>query len=431
MRSRGDRPTLESGLRLAATVVLIALLLRALRPAAPDTTALATSGTLDSALAAWTVAPPAAVRLEATAIPTRTQRDWLRALKRTGTAVEWALADSPPTRSGGALVVEPVASPGGLSRLTLIGPPGDTIPLVDALGELEAVENGPRGALTLRSGVRGLVRAAAGAARPAAARRDSFLLRPVLVTGMATWESKFVVAALEEAGWDVRTRLSVAPAGVVVQGGEVPIDTARLSAVVLLDSIGPPPAATLRRFVESGGGLIAAGSAGAISGIAGLLPGRGARRRPGMIGALDGPEPRSGLVGRVFSTVARDAVPLERRGEAPIVLAAREGAGRVLQVGYEDTWRWRMLGGIDAPESHRAWWSALVSSVAYAPVVAIDAPFTDEAPLAAAVASLGRPSDATTAARGATRLAWEAILFAIACLALLGEWLSRRLRGER
>jgi hypothetical protein len=283
----------------------------------------------------------------------------------------------------------------------------------------------------MRSAVRGLVRTTAGTTRPAAARRDSLRLRPVLVTGMATWESKFVVVALEEAGWDVRARLSVAPGAVVVQGADVPIDTSRLSAVVLLDSMSAPPATILRRFVESGGGLIAAASAGAIPGLAGLLPGRGARRRPGMVGALDGPEPRSGLVGRVFTTVARDAVPLERRGAEPIVLAARAGIGRVLQVGYEDTWRWRMIGGSDAPDAHRSWWSALVSSAAYAPPVAIDAPLTDEAPLAAAIASLGPPSDVTAAASGGARPPWEAILFAVASLAFLGEWTSRRLRGER
>jgi hypothetical protein len=430
MRSRVDRRRWERLLRLAATGAVLALLVRALRPAAPGTEAVATSASLDSALAAWTLNAPTAARLDAATVPSRAQRDWLRALRRAGTQVYWRLTDTSSIRRRAAMVVEPVVSPRTLSRLALVAAPGDTIRVVDALGEIDVVAAGPGGAVVMQSAIAGGVRAEAPVARPAGARRDSLALRPVLVIGLASWESKFVVAALEEAGWEVRTRLSVAPGAVVQQGGDVAIDTSRLSAVVLLDSVTAPSGSTLRRFVESGGGLIAAGSAGTLPGLSSLLPGRGARRRPGLVGALDGPEPRSGLVGRVFTTVARHAIPLERRGEAPIVVAARVGAGRVIQMGYEDTWRWRMIGGDDAPDAHRVWWSVLVSSVAHAPALAIDAPLVDEAPLAAAVASLGPPSFGTPVGAGGP-FPWDALLFALATVALLGEWLSRRLRGLR
>ena len=117
-------------------------------------------------------------------------------------------------------------------------------------------------------------------------------------------------------------------------------------------------------------------------------------------------------------------------GRVPIVVAARAGPGRVLLVGYEDTWRWRMVGADGAPEAHRAWWSALVTGVAHAPVVPLSAPFVDEAPLAAAIGELGLPADRTSAGSRAP-FPLDAVLFAVLLLAMLGEWLSRRLRGLR
>jgi hypothetical protein len=130
-----------------------------------------------------------------------------------------------------------------------------------------------------------------------------------------------------------------------------------------------------------------------------------------------------------------DAVPLESRDEAVTVAARRVGAGRVVQLGYDETWRWRMVGGDEATATHREWWSRLVSSVAYAPLVrrtsAGDVAI-DEAPLASLIDALGAASPLDAAAapeRDGTRT--TRILFALVVGGLLLEWASRRLRGVR
>lgn len=428
MPSPADRLHLERALRVAALAAMVWLAAGVLWPREPGSGETASSASLDSALVTWTWRAPAAAHVRADRVPARAQRDWLVALRRTGALLTWQITESAPPA---ALVVEPLPSPRAAARVTVASAPHDTVPITDAAGLVDTPVTGALGALTWRGAVTGVVEGTLAGARPASALRDSTLLRPVLVRGVASWESKFVVAALEEAGWEVRARLTVAPGAVVGQGGDVRLDTARLSALVVLDSASVPPLAAIRRFVESGGGVVLAGSAVAVPGLASILPARPAGRRPGAIGALDGPRPRSGLTGRVFSTASRDAVPLERRGDDPVVLASRVGAGRVLLVGYEETWRWRMIGADDAPASHRAWWSALVMGVAHAPLIALPASFVDEAPLAAAVAELGPPITGMAPAPGGSQFPLEAFLFAVVLLALLGEWLSRRLRGLR
>jgi hypothetical protein len=112
----------------------------------------------------------------------------------------------------------------------------------------------------------------------------------------------------------------------------------------------------------------------------------------------------------------------------------------VLQLGYEDSWRWRLEGDDAAPAAHRRWWSAVVGSVAHAPVVArrpvaAGALRTrlDPAPRAALVRALG---PATAGERGGPTVARggrvpDSLLLVVALLALLLEWSSRRLRGAR
>lgn len=418
----------ERGLRAAAFVAMAWLVLRALAGGTTAGRETASQASLDTALVSWTRSAPAAAHLQADRVPERAQRDWLVALRRTGTSLTWQL---PGPAAHAALVVEPLVSPRAAVRVTVAAAPHDTVPIADAAGPVDAPVAGPLGGLTWRGSVSGTVEGGLSAARPTSARRDSTVVRPVLVRGVASWESKFVVAALEEAGWEIHARLAIAPGAVVRQGGDVPLDTSRLSAVVVLDSASVPPLTSLRRFVESGGGLVLAGSAVSARGLASLLPARPAARRPGVIGALDGPRPRTGLTGRVFTTVSRNAVPLERRGNEPVVLASRVGSGRVLLVGYEDTWRWRMIGADDSPDAHRAWWSALVTGVAHAPLIARAAPHTDEAPFAAALGELGPPGVDASAAPAGRLLPLDAFLFTLVLVALLGEWLSRRLRGLR
>jgi hypothetical protein len=106
-----------------------------------------------------------------------------------------------------------------------------------------------------------------------------------------------------------------------------------------------------------------------------------------------------------------------------------------MQVGYDETWRWRMGGGDEAQAAHREWWSRIVAAVAYAPVVSRTSSasvITDETPLASLVDALGPASrfDTNVAPRG-DRARVTRILFFILLGALLLEWASRRARGAR
>jgi hypothetical protein len=133
-----------------------------------------------------------------------------------------------------------------------------------------------------------------------------------------------------------------------------------------------------------------------------------------------------------ISPLASEAVALEKRAGSVAIAARRIGGGRSLQLGYQDTWRWRIGGGEEGVRDHRMWWTGLVSSVAYAPRVpraAVVTP-TDEAPMIGLVAAIGPPtSTGAIARRSATTSDLAALLFVLLALALIGEVASRRLRG--
>ena len=106
-----------------------------------------------------------------------------------------------------------------------------------------------------------------------------------------------------------------------------------------------------------------------------------------------------------------------------------------MQLGYDETWRWRMAGGDEAAASHREWWSRLVAAVAYAPLVrrsATSNTVLDEAPLASLIDALGPATAYTTqlAPHNDGSLVTRA-LFGLIVASLLLEWTSRRLRGAR
>jgi hypothetical protein len=99
-------------------------------------------------------------------------------------------------------------------------------------------------------------------------------------------------------------------------------------------------------------------------------------------------------------------------------------------IGFDDTWRLRMIPASEsAPETHRTWWSSLVAGAALARPVARDVGVVDEAPLASTINALGRPLSSPRPSNGGSSWPSTALLAAVATLALLGEWLSRRLRG--
>ncbi len=129
-----------------------------------------------------------------------------------------------------------------------------------------------------------------------------------------------------------------------------------------------------------------------------------------------------------------NAVALDRRAAMVAAAARRHSAGRVLQHGYADTWRWRMSGGGNSVSEHRQWWTSAVASVAYAPRIVLPrVNETDAAPLAALTAALGPAATVSgSASRGGSERAvsmWW--LFGLLSVSLIAEWASRRLRGAR
>jgi hypothetical protein len=205
------------------------------------------------------------------------------------------------------------------------------------------------------------------------------------------------------------------------------LDTAHYAAVVALDSAAAGERARIARYVASGGGLVL--EPAAVASLANQAAGGVGGDEPG---AAHLPEeaPRNGLTLRPVTNLVSDAVVLERRREMPTVVARRIGAGRVVQIGYSDSWRWRMASGDSAVEAYRAWWTGLVSAVAYAPSIAgTSARVADPAPLVATVEKLGPPRAAAPAgAAHRAGLPWM-LLFALVIAALIGEWGSRRMRG--
>jgi hypothetical protein len=320
-----------------------------------------------------------------------------------------------------------------VTRVRLASANGEAVSLADGAGAIDTLPRG--GARELELGtVAGAVRAAGATFTATSYARESVVLRPVLVLGAAGWESKFTIAALEERGWRVASRVRVAPNIDVTQGPLGSIDTARYAAVVVLDSTVAASSSEIARYARAGGGVILGGSAPRGGALTGIAPGRVGPRVAGVAGAVASGAPRTGLGGYPVSSPGADAVVLESRDGVAMIAARRLDAGRVMQVGYDETWRWRMAGGDESAAAHRAWWSRLVAAVAYAPLVPRESGLTpiDEAPLASLVDALGpsapidgRPTAPTDGAR-ITRM-----LFILTVASLLGEWTSRRLRGAR
>jgi hypothetical protein len=254
----------------------------------------------------------------------------------------------------------------------------------------------------------------------------------VLVLGRAGWESKFVAAALEESGWTVRARLPAAPGVVVADPGLLPVDSSRYAAVIALDSSAADLAPALARFVAQGGGLVLAGEAPSVAALRALAPATTAARRPGRI-LLDGDSvTRADLPMRPLASIRIDAVALEvnpARKETAVA-ARRAGLGRVLTIGYDESWRWRMLGGASGLAAHRAWWSRVVGLVAAEGPSATVVAARDAAPTAALIDALGPPMAIGPAANPPGRPLQPIMLVAVVLL-LLAETASRRFRGAR
>lgn len=409
MRSRA-----EWALRAVAIAAIALLILGAMRPGTPEGRTINTRGGLERALVAATRRPVKSLDADFDSVPGPVHRDWLAAIRDAGTEVAWRAEGVAPVAIGAF----PVAEPESRVRIAVAGRDSAAIVLTDALGPLDTVRvGGPVATRTLRTAT-GSVSASARGVRATAAVPERAQVRRVLVLGGAGWEAKFVVAALEEAGWRVDARIRVAPGVETRQGADLALDTARYSAVIALDGTAAPSVAAIERFVFTGGGAILAGTATRLPGLAGFTPATVTNRRTS--------GPKKGLS---LAALKDDAVPLDRQGLEPMIAARRSGRGRVLASGYDETWRWRMQSAATAPDAHREWWNALVAAVAFAPEPETREAGGDPAPLAAVAAALGPESDpAPQDGDGVwTPPAW--MLFALLIGSLLSEVLSRRLRG--
>jgi hypothetical protein len=254
-------------------------------------------------------------------------------------------------------------------------------------------------------------------------------VRSIVVIGAASWEGKFIASALEERGWPVIAKFSVAPNVDVMQGVATTLDTAHVAALIAIDSLIASQAGAVEQFVRAGGGLVLAGPSSMSPALRSLLPGSlGTRTRPTLLPA---DTMRLGSTGFYpVSALNPGGVLLERRRDGIALAARRVGAGRVLQVGYDDSWRWRMAGAPGSERAHREWWSKVVGSVAYVPARLSRAANAESAPLARLVDRLGPPQPPPIAAssRGPVD---KRLLLAIIMTLLIIEWGSRRLRGLR
>jgi hypothetical protein len=264
----------------------------------------------------------------------------------------------------------------------------------------------------------------------------------VLVVGDAGWESKFLVAALEEAGWPVDAAVTLSPKVTVTQGPARTPQSSRHAIVIVLPGASPAAIAPLRGFVQRGAGLIIVGSAARLPGLASVRVGSPGETVPGEFGAEASDLPRHGLDLVPIRQLSADAVALERRDGVIAVAARRIGAGRVVQVGYDNSWLWRMAGNDDAPGAHRRWWSSLLASVVPMRTAAgsstgpaasrVDT--LDAAPTAALARDLGLPTlqaGVASVAVGTANTPWRDArwLLSLALVSLVASWFIRRWRG--
>jgi hypothetical protein len=424
------RVRLEHVLRAVVIVVLAVLLWQSLQDRSNAGRQAVSARGVGNTLVKWSALakPPSGIHVQMDSTPSLLERAWLGALAGAGSSVTWS-GDLSPVM----IDAQPVASPVGGAKVIVAAPSGLSVVLRDDVGVIDTVRAQSGGATLGLTSPAGRIAVSVKGSVASTASRDSVVLHKVLVIGNADWESKFVVAALEEEGWKVDAFIRVAPGVDVTQGSAAVIDTSRYSAVVALDGATSIYANRIIEFVRTGGGVVLAPEAASLDAMAPLRAGTGGRATSEARAMQSGGAVTlAALALAPITSLRSDAIPIERRSGAVAIAARRVGAGRSLQLGYEDTWRWRMGGGEGAVRDHRVWWTGLVSSVAYAPrgPHAMTTAPTDEAPMVGLVAAIG-PSVSTA---GMSNVAanpsdWTAWLFVLLTLALIGEVASRRLRG--
>ena len=391
-----------------------------------------------------------ALHVAASSVPSDTSRALLSAARAVGVPVSWT--DS--TRNA-AVAIEAAAKvdPRGGIVLRAAAPAGAALAFRDSLGLLDSVHARRGGAAISVGRVAGSVTVASGGVRAQTVSPTPVVVRRILLIGEASWEAKFTSAALEEQGWSVDARYALGKNVVVVQGAPHEPDTARYAAVIVLDSAALPHVAAIRRYAQSGGGVLIAGAATTLREFGELLPARTRTQQAGVPGGLGTPTPQLAFPWRPLVpdsnalVIARSLHAKPGGADGATIVAKRFGAGRVIEVAFSDVWEWRMAGPEGSVDAHRRWWSNLVSMVAYAPEATaagassrsardsrecLDGP-GNAAPYADMIARFGNSAPMPLALKsdrdpGRVR---QQLLLVVAVVTLLLEWASRRLRGAR
>jgi hypothetical protein len=351
------------------------------------------------------------------------QRDALVALRRAGVDVRWAGAVAPI-----AAEVVRDRDPQGGAEIRVVGIAAGSL-VSDSAGVLDTLRSASAATLDVGTLV-GHARIASGSTAATVGVPDASERKAVLILGRADWESKFVMSALSEAGWSVRARIPAAPGVDVRDDALLPIDTSRYDAIVALDTSAADFAPAIVRFVQQGGGLVLSGAALQLASLRAVGPSSAAARIPGRILLAEDTVTRRDLPITPLQNLRADAVSLERQPTGVALAARRAGLGRVLALGYDESWRWRMLGGESGLDAHRQWWSRAVASVTAERADSVASGIA-AAPRVAMMRSLGAPSaleGTSTLASPSTLSLWMLLLVVMAALA---EIASRRLRGER
>ncbi len=395
-------------------------------------------GRLNESLAALVSSASDTIDVQLRASPDARTRAVLRALRGSGRRLQLT---SERALTPVAVSVQAEWRASGGTRVQTVG--ADSVPAVigDGAGIIESAILASAGTQFRTGPVQGVLRvgtgAASAAASPVVARAPQSAR--VLVVGEATWESRFLIAALEEAGWPVDAAVSLSPKVTVTSGsGRVP-SRDKQSIVVLLPGASRSTMGALPDFVSMGGGLVIVGDAARSAGLASLRAGSPGATIAGEVGAESGTDARQGLDLVPIATLVNGGVPLELRNGRIAIAARRVGAGRVVQVGYQNSWLWRMAGNDDAPLAHRRWWTDILSGVVpqTAPMkrLSLDAEHDtlDAAPIAALARDVGipriRPSSVRTTSRTFIASLDPRWLLGVALLSMLASWLLRRWRG--
>ena len=373
------------------------------------------------------------------AVPDARTRAAVRAVRGSGRVVRMA---APRVLPALAVTAEEEWRAIGGTRVMLVGSDSTRGALRDGAGMIDSLSldsagfrarSGPvQGTIAMQATGTRAVAMPVAASMPAEAR--------VLVIGNATWESRFVTAALEESGWLLDIAVLLSPRVTVQQGPTRTPSRTRHAIVIVLPGAPSSALASLPAFVRAGGGVVIVGEAARAAALAGIRAGSPGATISGEVGAEASMTPRNGLDLIPLTSLAAGSVVLESRGGRAAVAARRLGAGRVVQVGYDNSWLWRMAGNDDAPAAHRRWWNALLSGIVSlrAPVARLaqsaEHDTLDAAPLAALARDLGLPTIAAGSVTTETPVSFVSSLdlrwlFAFSLLSLVASWILRRWRG--